>query len=36
MPRGYFEEHWGDTFEILEFIADRSRFEQAVCIMRRR
>lgn len=36
VPRGYFEEHWGGTFEILEFIADRSRFEQAVCIMRRR
>lgn len=36
VPRRYFEEHWGGTFEILDFIADRSRFEQAVCIMRRR
>ena len=26
----------GDTFEVLEFITDRPRFEQAVCIMRRR
>ena len=36
VPRPYFEEHWGATFEMLEFIADRSRFEQAVCVMRRR
>ena len=36
VPRAYFEEHWGQTFEVLEFIADRSRFEQAICIMRRR
>jgi hypothetical protein len=36
VPLEYFEEHWGQAFEILEFIADRSKFEQAVCIMRRR
>lgn len=36
VPRAYFDDNWGRTFEVLEFIADRSRFEQAVCIMRRR
>jgi SAM-dependent methyltransferase len=36
VPRGYFEAEWGDEFEVLEFIADRDRFEQAVAIMRRR
>jgi ubiquinone/menaquinone biosynthesis C-methylase UbiE len=36
VPRQYFEEHWGPSFELVEFITDRSRFEQAVCIMRRR
>jgi hypothetical protein len=36
VPRQYFDEHWSSSFEILEFIADRSRFEQAICIMRRR
>jgi hypothetical protein len=36
VPVQYFERNWGDNFELLEFITDRPRFEQAVCIMRRR
>ena len=36
VPREYFDEHWGDAFEILEFITDQSQFEQAVCVMRKR
>ena len=36
VPRSYFEENWGKSFEVLEFITDRPRFEQAICIMRRR
>ena len=35
VPRQFFEREWGAGFEVLEFIADRTRFEQAVCIMRR-
>ena len=36
VPRQYFEREWDAAFELLEFITDRSRFEQAVCILRRR
>ncbi len=36
VPRQYFEREWGSTFELLEFITDRSSFEQAVAIMRRK
>jgi SAM-dependent methyltransferase len=36
VPRKYFEANWGDAFQILDFIADRSAFEQAVCVMKRR
>ena len=35
VPRQFFEREWDAGFEVLEFIADRTRFEQAVCIMRR-
>ena len=36
VPYGYFESTWSDSFEMLDFVADKSRFEQAVVIMRRR
>ena len=36
VPRQFFEREWDAGFEMLEFITDRSHFEQAVCIMRRR
>ena len=36
VPRQYFEREWGASFEVLEFVADRARFEQAICVMRRR
>jgi len=36
VPRGFFEAEWSDEFEVLQFIADHQRFEQAVAIMRRR
>jgi hypothetical protein len=36
VPRHFFEREWDSAFEMLEFITDRSRFEQAVCILRRR
>jgi SAM-dependent methyltransferase len=36
VPRQFFEREWSNGFEILEFITDRTHFEQAVCIMRRR
>jgi ubiquinone/menaquinone biosynthesis C-methylase UbiE len=36
VPRQYFEREWESAFELLEFITDRSRFEQAVCILQRR
>jgi hypothetical protein len=36
VPRQFFEREWDAGFEMLEFITDRSNFEQAVCIMRRR
>jgi len=36
VPRQYFEEQWGRHFELLEFIADRSRCPQAVAVLRAR
>ena len=36
VPYRYFESTWSDSFEILDFVADRSRFEQAIVVMRRR
>jgi hypothetical protein len=36
VPRAFFEHEWGEHFELLEFITERSRFEQAVAILRRR
>jgi hypothetical protein len=36
VPRSYFEKEWGADFEVVDFIADRSKFEQAVAILRRR
>ncbi len=36
VPKSYFESTWSDSFEILDFVADRSRFEQAIVVMRRR
>ena len=36
VPRDYFEREWGEHFELIDFIADRPRFEQAVAILRRR
>jgi len=36
VPRKVFETEWGADFEVLDFIAERSQFEQAVAIMRRR
>lgn len=36
VPRAHFEREWGHHFELLDFIADRPRFEQAVAILRRR
>ncbi len=36
VPYRHFESTWSDTFEILDFVADRSQFEQAVVVMRRR
>jgi SAM-dependent methyltransferase len=36
VSKGFFDAEWSDDFEVLEFIADRQQFEQAVVIMRRR
>jgi SAM-dependent methyltransferase len=36
VPLRQVESMWGDAFEILNFVADRSQFEQAVVVMRRR
>ena len=36
VPRAFFEREWAPDFEVLEFLTARSRFEQAICIMRRR
>jgi Methyltransferase domain len=36
VPRSYFEKEWGADFEVVDFITDRSKFEQAVAILRRR
>ncbi len=36
VPYGYFESTWSDSFEILDFVADQSQFEQAIVVMRRR
>jgi SAM-dependent methyltransferase len=36
VPRAFFEENWGTAFEVLEFITDRTRFEQAICVLRKR
>jgi SAM-dependent methyltransferase len=36
VPYRYIEATWSDSFEILDFVADQSRFEQAIVVMRRR
>jgi len=36
VPYGYFESTWSDSFEMLDFVADQSRFQQAIVVMRRR
>jgi SAM-dependent methyltransferase len=36
VPYGYFESTWSDSFEMLDFVADPSQFEQAIVVMRRR
>ena len=36
VPRAFFESQWCTRFEVLEYIADRSRCEQAVVVMRKR
>jgi hypothetical protein len=36
VPFSWVESTWSETFEVLEFVEDRSLFEQAVVVMRRR
>jgi SAM-dependent methyltransferase len=36
VPYRQIELMWSDSFEILDFVADRSQFEQAIVVMRRR
>ena len=36
VPAGYFQSEWGGDFDVIDFIADQSRFPQAVAVMRRR
>ena len=36
IPLSYIESTWSDRFEVLDFVADRSLFEQVVVVMRRR
>jgi SAM-dependent methyltransferase len=35
VPLKYLERQWGGAFEVLDFIQDRQRFDQAVAVMRR-
>jgi hypothetical protein len=36
VPRGYFESQWGLHFEVVDFIADPSRCQQAIAVLQRR
>jgi SAM-dependent methyltransferase len=36
VPFSWIESTWSDVFELLEFVADRSLFEQSLVVMRRR
>jgi SAM-dependent methyltransferase len=35
VPRGFFESQWGPHFEVVDFIADPSRCQQAVAVLRK-
>ena len=36
VPLAFLERQWGDAFEVLDFVEDRKRFDQAVAVLRRR